>query len=79
MVREMLAGVLDMPAEEVLHYAIVVIRPGQQLAHAFCGLTANGAILHAAAIQSILANQADIEAAKLTAGATACGDEAARK
>ena len=60
-------------------YAVVVHVPGGMLAHRFCGMPRDGIMLHAAAVQSLAWGQVDMEASKLAAGCTACGDEAAGK
>jgi hypothetical protein len=77
--RAALAPLIGVPAGDVLHYAIVVRLPGGVLAHRFCGMPTDGIRQHADAIQSLAANQADIEASKLAAGCHACGDDAPEK
>lgn len=74
--RAVLAELLGLPADNVLHYGIAVNVPGGGLVHQFCGMPADGIGLYAAAIQTLAAAQADIEAAKLAAGCTACRDPA---
>ena len=77
--RAVLADLLGMPVGDVLHYAVVVHVPGGMLAHRFCGMPRDGIMLHGAAVQSLAWGQVDMEASKLAAGCTACGDEAREK
>jgi hypothetical protein len=77
--RVALADLLGMPVDDVLHYAVVVHHRGGMLAHRFCGMPRDGIMLHAAAVQSLAWGQVDLEAAKLAAGCTACGDKAPEK
>lgn len=72
--RAVLADLLGLPVESVLHYAVVVRGRGGALAHRFCGMPADGIKMHASAAFSLADSQADLEMAKLAAGCRACGD-----
>ena len=72
--RAVLAGLIGVPVEDVLHFAIIVRCRQNCMSHQFCGLPDDAIALHAMAIQSLAVSHADFELAKLAAGCTACED-----
>jgi hypothetical protein len=76
--RKVLAELIGVPAEDILHFAIVVRLPERVLAHRFCGMPADGIVLHADAVQSLAANQVDIEASKMALGCRPCAEQETR-
>jgi hypothetical protein len=69
--RKMLAELLEIPLDEVLHYALIVHIRGQ-LGVQFCGMPRQGIRLLADGISFMAANMADLEAAKMEIGASLC-------
>jgi len=70
--RTVLASTLGMPVEEVLHYAVVVRRPGFGLAHRFCGMPGDAIELHGEATRSLVELGGPMEEAKRAAGCRPC-------
>ena len=65
--RKLIAEMIEVPADEVLHYAIVV--HGQRgLALKFCGLSRNGIHLLAGGISALAAEGDAMDAVKMAAG-----------
>lgn len=70
--RSVLAAALGMPVGEVLHYAVVVRRPGFGLAHRFCGMPGDAVELHGEAVRSLVEYGGPMEEAKRAAGGSPC-------